>query len=79
MGCQPEEAEVLWRNMRAHSISSLPLNEQLKDQELCWEIRGPQNYVAGSVGKHRTPLLLPGPGCRLWEHYTAESRVVTQI
>ena len=59
MECQPEEAEISESSTGAHRGSSLPLNELLKDQEVCWEMTRPGICLAG---KHQTPLWPPGTG-----------------
>lgn len=66
--CAPAWGNISWRNTGDRSVSSLPLNKLLTDQELCWEGRRPQNWTAGGFEKHRAPLLPHGAGCRLWEH-----------
>lgn len=61
MECQPEEAEISESSTGVHRGSSLPLNELLKDQEVCWEMTRPGICLAE---KHQTPLWPPGAGHR---------------
>lgn len=55
MECQPEETEILESSTRAHSGSSLPLTELLRDQDVHWEMRRSGHCLAlqGMLGRAR--------------------------